>query len=165
MWRFIRRETGEPFFKEMGNIDRYFDLRELVSQKVFMKYAHTAWSFFDPRLMDVMVWLREGVGVPLVCNNWCNGGSLSQRGFRENTCQIVADKTKNGTMYCSAHMRGQAVDLSSGKMTAKDIRKWIRAHIDSCPWPIRLENDKSAPTWVHIDVCNTGAQKLVEFSA
>lgn len=142
-------------------IQNYFAISELVSKNVASKFGNTAWSFFDPRILDVLLWLRQGLGIPLVCNT----SSLQQRGLRENTSQLVSDKTRKGLLYLSAHTRGQALDLSSGKMTAKDIRCWIRANIASCPHPIRIEDDRSAPTWVHIDVCNTSEFKLQQFSA
>lgn len=146
-------------------VTKYFTLPELVSRDVYKKYSDFAWRVFDTRLLDVIVWLREGLGIPLVCNNWATGGQLQQRGYRENTCQIVSDKTKAKQIYLSPHPLGKGVDLSSGQMSAKDIRRWIRANIDSCPWPIRLENDKSAPTWVHIDTMNELPSKLIEFNA
>ncbi len=149
----------------MHKVSRYFDLRELVSKPVYQKYGSFAWAAFDSRLLDVIVWLREGLGIPLVCNNWAQGGQHQQRGLRENTCKIVADKTKDRQIYLSGHNLGKGVDLSSGQMSARDIRKWIRANIDSCPWPIRLEDDKSAPTWVHVDTMNNTDKKLIEFSA
>ncbi len=152
------KETIEQFKK-------YFDLREVVSKKVFERYGEQAWQFFDPRLLEVVIWLRKSMGIPLVCNNWANGGSLQQRGFRANLDQMVYDKTKQGKFYCSAHCRGMGIDLSSGRATAPSIRQYIRTHMAQCPYPIRLEDDKSAPTWVHIDVCNTTNKKLIEFSA
>ena len=149
----------------LKEFQKYFDLKEVVSKQVYQRYGEQAWSFFDPRLLAVVVWLRKAMGIPLVCNNWANRGSLSQRGFRANTDPIVADKTKAGKLYCTAHSRGQAIDLSSGRASAKDIRAWIRRNIASCPYPIRLESDKSAPTWVHIDVCKITKQNLIEFDA
>lgn len=142
-------------------IQSYFAIGELVSKTVAARFGQQAWSFLDPRILDVLLWLRRGLDIPLVINT----PALQQRGYRENTCPIVADRTRKGQLYCSAHTRGQAIDLSSGKMTAKDIRRWIRANIATCPHPIRLEDDRSAPTWVHIDVCNTSTTKLIEFSA
>lgn len=147
------------------SITKYFSIKEFVSASVYKKMGENAWALFDTRLLDVVVWLREGIGIPLVCNNWASGGQYQQRGYRENVCQIVSDKTKKGQLYLSAHTNGKGVDLSSGKRNAKEIRKWIREHIDSCPWPIRLEDDKSAISWVHIDVMTDGEKKLVEFSA
>lgn len=142
-------------------ISKYFGLGELVSAKVLNKYGAFAWNVFDPRLLDVLLWIREGLGIPLVVNT----KQLQQRGFRENLSQIVKDKTKAGQLYLSGHTIGKAVDFSSGAMSAVAIRRWIRANIGSCPWPIRIEDDKSAPTWVHIDVMNNTESKLIEFSA
>ena len=149
----------------LQEFQKYFDLREVVSKKVFERYGQQAWQFFDPRLLAVVVWLRKGMGIPLVCNNWANGGNLSQRGFRANLDPIVYDKTKAGKFYCSAHCRGMGIDLSSGRAYAPTIRQWIRDNAASCPFPIRLEDDISAPTWVHIDVCNLTDLTVIEFSA
>lgn len=141
------------------NIKRYFALPELVGREVAAKYGEFAWSFLDSRLLDVILWLREGLCVPLVCNT----PALQQRGLRTNLSPLVQDKTKAGRLYLSAHCLGKGVDLSSGKMSAKDMRKWIRQNIDECPHAIRLEGDKSAPTWLHVDVLNTTDNKLVIF--
>lgn len=144
----------------MAKIQDYFKLTELVSRSVADKYKEQAWSFFDPRLFDVLVWIREGIGLPLVVNT----ATQQQRGLRENTCQMVADKTKKGQIYLSAHVLGKGVDfnVAGNKMTADGVRKWIRAHANECPWPIRLERDVN---WVHVDVMNTSEQKVVEFKA
>lgn len=140
-------------------IKRYFALPELVGRDVYAKYGELAWAFLDHRLLDVILWLREGLGIPLVCNT----AALQQRGLRTNLSPLVQEKTKAGKMYLSAHCIGKGVDLSSSKMSAKDMRKWIRQHIDKCPHPIRMEGDKSAPTWLHIDVMNITDNKLVIF--
>lgn len=141
------------------NIKRYFALPELVGRDVADKYGELAWAFLDSRLLDVILWLREGLNIPLVCNT----PALQQRGLRTNLSPIVQEKTKACKMYLSAHCLGKGVDLSSSKMSANDMRKWIRQHIDECPHPIRLEGDKSAPTWMHVDVMNITDNKLVIF--
>lgn len=141
-------------------LKRYFALSELVGKDVYAKYGDFAWAFFDPRLLEVLLWLREGLGVPLVCNT----SAMQQRGLRTNLSPLVQDKTKAGALYLSAHCLGKGVDLSSGSMTAAKMRRWVRANIASCPHPIRIENDKSAPTWVHIDVMNITNNKLQEFN-
>lgn len=143
---------------------RYFDLREVVSKQVYERYGEQAWQFFDPRLLEVVLWLRKRLGIPLVCNNWANGGKFDERGFRANLDPMVADKTKAGKLYCSAHCLGKGIDLSSGRISAPHIRQWIKNHLPEVPYPIRLESDKSAPTWVHIDVCNVTDKMIVEFS-
>lgn len=141
------------------SITKYFALPELFSAKVVAKYGEQAWSFLDHRLLDVLVWLREGLNVGLVCNT----KTMQQRGFRENTCDMVANYTKQGHIYCSSHVLGKGVDLSSPKMSAEQMRQWVRKNIDTCPWPIRIEHGDSAPTWLHIDVCNISDNKLQIF--
>ena len=145
-------------------LKKYFSIAELVGRDAAERYkpfGDLAWAFFDLRLLEVLLWLREGINVPLVCNT----AKLQERGLRTNISATVQAKTGKGQMYCSAHCLGKGVDLSSGKMSANDIRRWIRTHIADCPHPIRLEDDRSAPTWVHIDVMNVTALPVVEFSA
>lgn len=150
-----------PFEEIVEDVNQFFDVRELVSEAVYKKYQSTAWRFFDPRLLEVLIALRKSIlCVPLVCNNWRSGGNLQQRGLRENTCEMVSKKTKAGAMYISAHTLGKAVDLSSSKMDADKMRQLIIANADKLPYPIRMEDGKSAPTWLHIDVaCNPVALK------
>lgn len=145
---------------EVERIKKYFSLGELVSPNVLKRYGEQAWSFFDPRLFDVLVWLREGLGIGLVCNT----KTQVQRGFRENTCDMVSGYTKQGKMYCSSHCLGRGVDLSAinNVMSAEKMRQWVRSNIDTCPWPIRMEK---AVNWLHIDTMNATDSKLVEFSA
>lgn len=141
-------------------IKRYFDISELAGKDCARKYGEFAWAFFDARILEVLLWLREGLNIPLVCNT----AKLQQRGLRTNTCQMVREKTLVNQMYLSAHCLGKGVDLSSPVMSAMEMRAWIRKHIADCPHAIRLESDKSSPTWCHIDVCNITDKKLVEFS-
>ena len=134
-------------------LKKYFDIRELVSKDVYNKFGQTAWRLFDTRLLETILVLREEIlKVPLVCNNWKSGGTLTQRGFRENIAQIVWSKTNAGTLYVSAHCIGQGVDLSSSKMSADDMRNTIGLNARKLPYNVRIENKQGAPTWLHIDV-------------
>lgn len=149
----------------LKDIKKYFQLQELVSKAVYDKYGDFAWNFFDEKLLATIVALREKIlCVPLVCNNWKSGGSLSQRGFRENTCEIVSEKTKANKIYCSAHCIGKGVDLSSGKMTAEQMRKRIEESKHLLPYNVRIEKDVN---WLHIDImCEQGGiNKVIYFSA
>lgn len=154
-------------FKDLvSEVERYFDIKELVSKRVYEKYKSSAWRFFDPRLLETLVVLRRDIlCVPLVCNNWKSGGSLQQRGLRENVCDIVRKKTDFDVMYLSAHTIGMAVDLSSGKMTADEMRDKIIRNSGKLPYNVRIEDGESAPTWLHIDVCcpPTQTEKVVKF--
>lgn len=145
-------------------LKKYFDIRELVDSNVFARFGQTAWKVFDTRLLETLLVLRtEILKVPLVCNNWHKGGAYSQRGFRCNISPLVADKTKAGKLYITAHSIGQGVDLSSPKMTADAMRTRLEEMKAKLPYPIRYENGNDAPTWLHVDVMTDTKNKLTVF--
>ena len=137
----------------INKLKKYFDIRELVSKDVYNVFAQNAWKVFDTRLLETLYVLRNGIiKMPMVINTWKAGGTYSQRGFRENTCDIVKQKTMQGRIYLSAHNIGMAVDFHCPKATADEIRHIIAANARELPYKIRLENSSGAPTWVHLDV-------------
>ena len=133
---------------------RYFNIKELVSEKVYNKYGERAWQFFCPRLLHTLVIIRENIGKPITVNTWHNGGSFSQRGLRSNLGAIFLSKFKKGSMYLSAHVMGKGVDFDVKGMTAVQVREWILKNESLFPYKIRLENKmKGKPiSWVHLDV-------------
>lgn len=138
----------------MKTIENYFEIYELVDETVFNKYGNRAWRFFDPRLLDVMLWIRESIGQPITVNNWKNGGRFSQRGLRTNISSLVQNKSLKNRLYLSAHLRGSAFDFDVNGMSAVEVRTWIVENEQSCPHKIRLENLMSGKpiNWVHVDV-------------
>lgn len=141
------------------NFRKYFGLSEVVSPAVAKKRGDKAWAIFDTRLLDVMVWVRDGIGKPITINH----GTSVQRGYRENICDEVKRKhTDKGILYVSAHTLGKGFDFDVKGMKAEEVREWIRKHINECPWPIRLEKKVS---WCHIDTMNVGDLMLEEFDA
>ena len=132
-----------------------FQLHELVCKHVLKKYGERAWMFIDQRAIDVLHWLREGIGRPIQINTYGFGGTDTQSGLRCNLCKLVQNKTKAQNPYLSAHVLGKAWDLSVKDMTADEVRSLIVEHIASCPHPIRLELEVA---WVHIDVYDTGSK-------
>lgn len=134
---------------------QYFDIRELVSKQVYEKFGESAWKFFDTKLLITLYFIRNKKGKYIIVNDWHKGGSLQQRGFRENICPIVKEKTNNLKMYVSAHTVGQGIDFTILNEKASDTRKWILKIEDELPFKIRLEYKyiKSGEeiTWVHLD--------------
>ena len=150
------------YLETIHQIKRYFTLSELVDERTVKERGEFAWACFDPRALEVLLWLREGLGIPLVVNT----KDRQQRGLRTNVCEMVKTKTLADILYIGAHNLGKGFDVNAAKnrMTPDEIRAWIVAHIDECPYPIRLEDGKSAKTWVHFDVMNTGEKdKLIWF--
>lgn len=145
----------------MNTIKQYFDIRELVCRHVYNKHKENAWDFFDPRLLETMLWIRENIGRPIYVNNWDSNGQLTQRGLRCNLCSLVRSKTNAQTLYLTAHSQGMGVDFDVKGMTAEQVRQWIKANENKLPHPIRLEKDV---TWVHLDVRTDGSKgKIVMF--
>lgn len=138
-------------------IKDYFSISELVCQDVYKRFGEQAWDFFDPRLLKVLLWLRESIGKPIMVNH----GSLHERGLRCNLCASVDAKTAKNIPYLSAHIQGEAVDFNVSGQTPAQTRQWIMNNKHRLPINIRIELDTA--TWVHIDVRNNTSEKIVTF--
>lgn len=142
-------------------IKDYFDIQELVCKHVYNKFGEGAWQFFDSRLLETLLVIREKLGKPIYVNNWQVGGNLTQRGLRCNICGLVKEKTSLEKVYMSAHMQGTGIDFDVKGMTTLEVRNWIKANQILLPYPIRLESDV---TWVHLDMRNDGSKgKVIYF--
>ena len=142
---------------------KYFKIQELVSRKVYEKYGNSAWGFIDERLIITIDSLREFFGEPITVNNWLWGGSLQQRGLRANCDDIVKENTINDTLYVSQHTLGRAVDFNIKDYSVKEVYDTILNNKEKFPYIKRIENINSTPTWVHIDLSNTGKEDIVIF--
>lgn len=141
-------------------LNNYFDIRELTCPHVYDKFREYAWNFFDPRLLDTLLVIREKIGKPIYVNNWDMGGNFTQRGFRCNICPLVKEKTALEKLYVTAHNQGMGVDFDVKGMSAEEVRKWIVDNKIFLPHPIRLESDVN---WVHLDVRTDGMQAVTFF--
>lgn len=142
-------------------IKDYFDIGELVCRDVYDKFGEGAWQFFDGRLLETLLVVREKLGKPVYVNNWQWGGILTQRGLRCNVCPLVREKTKLQKVYVSAHLQGTALDFDVKGMDASEVRQWIGKNQILLPYPVRLESDVP---WVHLDLRNDGSKgKVVYF--
>ena len=139
---------------------KYFGIKELVCPHVYERWGEMAWQFLDERLLANLDFIREGIGKPIVVNNWAQGGQYSQRGLRCNCCILVIEKTDLRKVYLSQHIFGKAVDFNVVGMDAESVRKWIKTHAKKLPYPCRLEENVS---WVHLDVMNNTKDKVVGF--
>ena len=135
----------------INKIRKYFDTQEVVCKHVYDKFGDSAWAFFDPRLLETLLFIREGIGKPIYVNNWQIGGSLSQRGLRCCVCSLVKTKADLKKVYMSSHIFGRGIDFDVKGISPKDVKEWIVSHQDGLPYPIRLE--LNTPTWTHLDVC------------
>lgn len=136
----------------------YFDISELVCKHTYERFGAKSWRFLSTDILEVLLVLREDIlKVPLTCN----AGSATQRGLRCNCCSLVADKTRQGKQYLSAHVLGRGFDLLSSKMSATEMRQRIKASADKLPHKVRIEQGVS---WLHIDTLNDGSDVIEYFA-
>lgn len=139
---------------------KHFGIKELVCPHVYEKWGEKAWQFLDDRLLANLEYIREGIGKPIVVNNWAKGGQYSQRGLRCNCCILVIEKTDLRKVYLSQHIFGKAVDFNVVGMTAEEVRQWIKAHAKELPYSCRVEE---LVDWCHLDTMNNSATKVLGF--
>ena len=144
----------------MATIKKYFDIKELVCPHVYDKHRENSWNFFDPRLLDTLLVIREAINKPIYVNNWDMDGNFSQRGLRCNICPLVKEKTALEKLYVTAHSQGMGIDFDVKGMSAEEVRKWIKDNQILLPHPIRLEEDVN---WVHLDVRSDGFRAITWF--
>ena len=145
-------------------IQDYFHPKEVVCPDVYDKFGLYSWQFFDPRLLDVMLVIREKTGLPMVVNNWGKGGQLTQRGLRCHLCPMMKEKTRLEKLYMSAHSFGMAWDFNIVGQTVEETHKWIVDNQILLPHPIRLE-EPDGINRVHLDVRTDGFRQITWFKA
>ena len=74
---------------------------------------------------------------------------------------------RNGKIAIIGNCKGQAFDLISTKLTAKEMREILDKNQDKLRYPIRVEkwDNKGEISWLHIDIGNTKGKKLYFFKA
>lgn len=143
---------SKDLFKKFSE---YFQLEEIVRDDVIIQYGRDTnllLSRFDPRLLETIVFIREELA-PITINDYAWGGSLDERGLRDNDGPMVRGK---GRPYLSAHVLGAAFDFDVEGMTANEVRAWLKENADKLPYKIRLERKYNGNyiSWVHLDVCD-----------
>ena len=138
---------------------KYFKTQELVDKETYNLLGENAIKLIDTDLIKTIDAIREILNVPLICNNWHKNGTRQNCGFRTQKCKIGA---KN-----SYHKNGQAVDLISYKMTAKEMREILEQNKEKLPLPIRIEkeNNNGEIDWLHVDMGNETNDKIKFFKA
>ena len=134
-------------------------VKECVCPHVYAKYGDNAIRFIDPNLRAVLDVIRNKIlKRPIRINN---GSTFTQRGLRCNICQLVADKTKAGKLYLSAHNLGKGCDFDCPGLTVQQVHDLIKKNAQLLPCKIRLESPIDAPTWIHVDIMTEGQKEAV----
>lgn len=119
----------------------HFKIEELVDPLTYSSLGAMAMQLLDWRILYSLDCIRELLGVPLIVNNWKNGGNRKYSGFRPIGCEVGG--------YYSQHRFGRAVDFISPEMEASKIRLEIMSKNRLFPFISYMEDNVE---WVHIDV-------------
>lgn len=144
----------------LSEVQRFFDIEELVCDHTLAKWGENAWQFLDTDFLHCLLIIRRDIlQRPMFCNDHASG--THQRGLRCNLCNLVKGKT---AIYLSSHLFGKAGDFTISGMTSEQARQAIKANANLFPCNIRIEGGVS---WLHFDVLpQTGiTQKVYEFKA
>jgi hypothetical protein len=128
---------------------KHFNIKELVNPNIYKRYGDSSWKFLNPLILNAIDTLREGIGSPIIINDWQWGGNYQDSGMREVDSSI-------GALY-SMHKFGCAMDLKFPDSSVDVVYDYILDNEEY--WyntgVRRLENIKHTPTWLHIDCANT----------
>lgn len=149
--------------KVIKKLSKYFAPYELVGREAWNRHGSGVWKFFDIRILECILIIRENLGKPITANTWMNGGDLDERGLRTNVQEIFKGHFQRGHLYLSGHVLGKALDFDVKGMAAEQVRNWIVNNADLFPCKIRLE---SGVSWVHLDVIQDPTKpKIYMFNA
>lgn len=143
---------------------RYYKIYNVVSPNIYIKYGVHAWKFFDPRLLSVLVWLREGLKKTPYINDWFYGGPFDERGLISNVDETPRDKTVSREIYMSPHILGKGVLFDVKNVSPDLVREWIEKNQRGCPCDIRVQytsNDIPLRS-VYVDVVSGFGDKLTK---
>ena len=141
-------------------VQDYFGIKELVCKHVYDKWGELAWQFLDGKLLANLLYIREGIGKPIVVNNWAQGGQYSQRGLRCCACAMVKQKAIANIPYLSDHVLGRGVDFNVVGMTAEEVRQWLERNKGELPYKVRIEKDVN---WVHLGLGYFGQSEKISY--
>jgi len=131
-----------------------FILQEFVHPTLYDKFGANSLRFVDQRLIDIAQAVADITKVSITINDYAFGGKFKNRGVRLPDSPFGA--------YYSMHKQGRAIDLSAKKMTAQEIYSKILGNKDFL-FKLglrRLEDIHYTPTWVHLDIANTGLDDI-----
>ena len=131
---------------------KYFFPYELVDKKTYAEFGVNVWFLFRQDALISLDRIRQYFGVPVIVNNWHEGGSLQSRGFRPYNESI-------GAKY-SQHRLGNAFDLDVAGITPDKVRETIIDNKDDSHFELItcLEIDVG---WLHFDCRNISERILL----
>ena len=139
---------------------KYFHPYELVDSFTYQKMGDQCLELFDPDALQALDDLREYFGVPVVVNDWHDGGHLEWRGWRtlKKAAEFGAPK--------SQHAAGRAFDCDIAGIPADQARQRIMGDKDNILLS-KITRLESGVSWVHFDLkkLEPGLKRICVFKA
>jgi uncharacterized protein YcbK (DUF882 family) len=131
-------------------ISKHFKVQELVPPVIFHQYEDRSWQFIDPRLVELLDFIRDFYNRPVKINNWHLNGNRFESGFR-------LPDTKTGGQL-SQHKFGRAADIHVEGMAPQQLHADIlkNQNIFLNQGLTTVEDIAITTSWVHIDIRYTG---------
>jgi hypothetical protein len=127
-------------------VSENFFLDEFIDPVTYAELGAKSIDRISRKLIAIAQFIRTKTGKTIVINNWIAGGRFKESGLRQ------AD-TKTGSKL-SQHKIGQAIDLKQLNVSGKDWHKFVEENAKELfrLGVRRIECDKLAATWLHIDL-------------
>ena len=122
---------------------KYVTPQELVQRKIDDTLGAKSYCLFEKKILQQLDKLRGDYGKALKINDWNNGGSYSESGYRELYTNTGASK--------SSHKFGYAFDIKHyDHSSLQSLREFIIENAELYRIK-RVENFDSTPTWIHLE--------------
>lgn len=136
----------------------HFFIDQLVPKEIYMTFYDKSIMFLDAKTESMLEGIRNYFGVPLIINDWFEGGNRYKSGF-------VLPEDNNESKY-SMHILGKAFNLVFPPKTDYErIRQTIRERYDSFKKMGITTIESDTLDHLHIDCRNTGMDKLYEVNS
>lgn len=137
-------------------ITKNFYLDEFVHPEVYSRFQGRSRLFIRQELFEIAQAVRDQFGA-IYINTWSHGGGLKESGLR-------LPDTTTGAKF-SMHKYGCAIDIHPLEAKPSAVREFVKAHYEDIFKPLGLKRmEANTPTWVHLDVGNTGSDELLIFN-
>ena len=133
---------------------KHFKAYELVPEIVYKQFGDLSEYFIDSKLRETLDKIRIFINMPIIVNNWINGGEFSNRGFRTADSNIGAK--------LSMHKVGGAIDCHCPHLSADELREIVIKNQSRFKHIKRIEADVN---WLHMDIKETGLNYIYLFKS
>lgn len=128
---------------------KHFKPYEFVPKDMYNKYGNKVMRWVNPKIVNILDYLREKYGKRIIVNNWKWNGKLQYRCLRPFDCTVGSKM--------SDHKFGNAVDFNIDGLSADDV--WDKI-MNECVDDLKVlgltcvEDKAMTPTWTHISVAD-----------